>query len=143
MSPFGSFCNSHCTHVQGAQTFSAASLTCHFLLVILAADVSRSDNRRRFSTEGNPETRGDCACCYYPIDLILPHSLRKPRATIVVAGENAIRGDCWGDSHPEHQLDECRTRHRESAPRTSIVTTGDGARFYDASRVTDSFFGLL
>lgn len=143
MSPFGSFCNSHCTHVQVARTFLADSLTCHFLLVILAADVPRSDIRRRFSTEGNPETHGNYAPCYYPIEFILPHSLRKSRATIVVAGENAIRGDCWSDSHPEHQLDERRARHRESAPRTSLIPAGDGACFSSASRVIDSFFGLL
>lgn len=143
MSPFGSFCNSHCTHVQVARTFLAVSLTCHFLLVILAADAPRSDIHRRFSTEGNPETRGDCACCYYPIDVILPRSLRESGAAIVVAGENAIRGDCWSDSHPEYELDKRRARHREFAPRTSLIPTGDGARFPGASRVIDSFFGLL
>jgi len=143
MSPFGSFCNSHCTHVQVARTFLAVSLTCHFLLVILAADVPRSDIRRRFSTEGTPETHGNRASCYYPIGFILPHSLRKSRATIVVAGENAIRGDCWSDSHPEHELDKCRARHRKAAPRTSFIAAGDGARLSGASRVIDSFFGLL
>src|SRR6185437_7426498 len=75
MSPFGSFCNSHCTHVQAARPLSALSLTCHFLLVILAADAPRSDNRRRFSTEGNPDANANRAPCCYPIDVILPHSL--------------------------------------------------------------------
>ena len=55
---------------------------------------------------------------------VLRDTFRGPRPTALVARPHPLRSDRWRHPHAKHLLDQCRTRHSQSARCQPVVTPG-------------------